>query len=243
MQGFNSEFAGMGVVVLGGAVGSGPDVVQGFVDMQAKVVVGEFAGEASTAPKGNAIHLPIGGRSERDIRDFFDNCEKHLGAIEILVLVAPPIALGAALSISEETYRSVIDQELLTPILCIRDAARRMTSRNYGRIVSLVSMSGKTGVHKNVSPYAAAKGGLVTFSRAIASEVAADGVTVNAIAVSLFEVQVPDPADQAKFFDGIPVRRLGQAQDIVSAVLYLTSRNAGYVTGETLNLSGGRFMD
>jgi NAD(P)-dependent dehydrogenase (short-subunit alcohol dehydrogenase family) len=111
--------------------------------------------------------------------------------------------------------------------------------------MSFSSMSGKTGVHPYVAPYAASKGGLITFSRSLAAELAPTGVTVNVIATSLFDVQVANqtPEKLAETLKGIPTGRPGRSEEAAHAALYLASRNAGFVTGETMSLSGGRFMD
>jgi NAD(P)-dependent dehydrogenase (short-subunit alcohol dehydrogenase family) len=120
-----------------------------------------------------------------------------------------------------------------------------MVARGRGRLISFASMSGKTGVHPGVGPYAAAKGGLITFSRVLAAELAPTGVTVNCIAMALMEPQVAVLTEEHRreVLKGVPVGRFGRSEEAAAAVLYLASDNAGYVTGETLNLSGGRFMD
>jgi 3-oxoacyl-[acyl-carrier protein] reductase len=163
----------------------------------------------------------------------------------VLVMVAPPVKTRTALEYTDEEYQSIVAQELLGPMACIREAARRMVTRKSGRIISFSSMSGKTGMHKHVAPYAAAKGGLITFSRALAADLAPTGVTVNVIATSLFDVQVAgqSPEKLAETLKGIPVGRVGRSEEAAHAVLFLASAKAGYVTGETMSLSGGRFMD
>ncbi len=84
---------------------------------------------------------------------------------------------------------------------------------------------------------------MITFSRVLAAELAPSAVTVNVIATSLFDVQVAGLADKSEVVKGIPVGRVGRSEEAAHAVLYLASKDGGYVTGETLNLSGGRFMD
>jgi NAD(P)-dependent dehydrogenase (short-subunit alcohol dehydrogenase family) len=141
--------------------------------------------------------------------------------------------------------RNVIDRELLLPALFMQEAARRMVPRGHGRIIVFTSMSAKTGVHTHVGPFAAAKGGLIAFARVMAAELAAKGVTVNAIATALFEPQVAALGAGAReqLARGIPVGRFGKPEEAAHAALYLASPYGAYVTGETMNLSGGRFMD
>jgi 3-oxoacyl-[acyl-carrier protein] reductase len=120
-----------------------------------------------------------------------------------------------------------------------------MAKRGRGRIIVFASMSGKTGPHHNVGPFAAAKGGLLAFVRVLAAELAEHGVTVNGIATALFEPQVAAMTEEkrAALRRGIPVGRFGRPDEAAHAVLFLASGKAGFVTGECLNLSGGRFMD
>jgi 3-oxoacyl-[acyl-carrier protein] reductase len=238
------EFQDVPVVVIGGHLGVGPAVVGAFVEQGAKVVVG-VPGGASLPALSGAPNLPVDLADKRSIALFFDACEQRLGGLAVAVIVAPPVKTRDALEFSDEEYRSIIGEELLGPISCILEASRRLVAKGYGRVISFSSMSGKTGAHKHVAPYAAAKGGLITFSRSLAADIAHTGVTVNVIATSLFDVQVAgsSPEKLAETLKGIPVARVGRSQEAAHAVLYLASRNAGYVTGETMSLSGGRFMD
>ena len=238
------EFQGAQVVIIGAHAGTGPAVVCAFVERGARVVVGAVASHRKAdAPLPGTVEFSIDTSDPESIRGFFDQCEAAIGGVSVLVNVAPPIASGNALDFSAADYRAAVEQELIGPILCIQEAARRMLPAGFGRIMSFISMSGKTGVHKHVAPFAAAKGGLLTFSRTLAAELAPTGITVNVLATALFDVQVASMPDGAEVVKGIPVGRPGRSDEAAHAVLYLASRNAGYVTGETLNLSGARFMD
>jgi NAD(P)-dependent dehydrogenase (short-subunit alcohol dehydrogenase family) len=141
--------------------------------------------------------------------------------------------------------RRIVEDELCVPALLMQEAGRRMARRGNGRIISLFSMSAKTGVHTKVGPFAAAKGGVLAYSRVMAAELAPTGVTVNAIATSLFEPQVAilEYAEREALAKAIPVRRFGKVSEASHAVLFLASDQAAFITGETMNLSGGRFMD
>ena len=245
-----NEFAGVPVVVAGGHLGVGPAVVRAFAAQGAKVVVGELAHQPPSEAQRQACALPgvqvlpLDLSGAAPIASFFDACEKANGGLSIVVMVPPPVKVRAALDIPEADWRAVVEQELTGPLLAIVEAGRRLAARGGGRIISFTSMSGKTGMHRNVAPYAAAKGGVIAFSRAFASDLAHTGVTVNVIATALFDVQVAAGSEHmAEVLKGIPVGRVGRSEEAAHAVLFLASRNAGYVTGETMNLSGGRFMD
>ncbi|RKP59292.1 SDR family NAD(P)-dependent oxidoreductase [Pararobbsia silviterrae] len=246
-----NEFSGASVAIAGANVGVGPAVVKAFAAQGARVVAGRLnvAGDPSHAELDGATRTVALDLLDRvSVAAFLDACAPIPGepasSLSTLILVPPPVTTQAALDIGADVYRQTIDAELIGPILCIQEAARRMqAARKGGRIVSFVSMSGKTGVHRRVAPYAAAKGGLIAFSRVLAAELAPTSITVNVIATALFDVQVAAMHDPAEAIKGIPVGRPGRAEEAARAALYLASADAGYVTGETLNLSGGRFMD
>lgn len=244
-----NEFKDVPVALIGGHLGVGPAVVRAFAEAGSRVIIGEIAHGAVGAAERAACALPgvatapVDLASVASIKRFYDECEARTGGLAIVVILAPPVKTGNVLDIPPENLGRVVSEELVGPMMCIQEAGRRLAARGFGRIISFASMSGKTGVHKNTAPYAAAKGGLITFSRVAAAELAGKGVTVNCIATSLFDVQVAAMADKSEVEKGIPVGRPGRSEEAAHAVMYLASKNGGYVTGETLNLSGGRFMD
>lgn len=229
-----ADLAGQRVVVIGANEGVGPAVVTALLEVGARVV-------ADADGLAGADYLPDNG----DPADYFDRCMTHLGGLDVLVVSSRPVKNKPVLDMTPEEMRSVAEQEMVVPALQMQDAARRMVAAGYGRIIVFASMSAKTGVHHNVAPYAAAKGGLLAFARVLAAETAEHGVTVNAIATALFEPQVKTMTEEkrAGLKKAIPVGRFGLSVEAAHAVLFLASRNAGFVTGECLNLSGGRFMD
>jgi 3-oxoacyl-[acyl-carrier protein] reductase len=233
-SGAAANLAGQRVVVLGASYGVGPAVVTALCDAGARVVTDAdgLAGAEHIADNGNAA-------------DYFDRCVARLGGLDVLVVSSRPVKNKPVLDMTAEEMRSVAEDEMVVPALQMQDAARRMVTAGYGRIIVFASMSAKTGVHHNVAPYAAAKGGLLAFARVLAAETAEHGVTVNGIATALFEPQVKTMTEEkrASLKKGIPVGRFGRSEEAAHAVLFLASRDAGFVTGECLNLSGGRFMD
>jgi 3-oxoacyl-[acyl-carrier protein] reductase len=235
------EFNGRTVAFIAAAHGIGPATVAAFTDAGARVAVDTDDEMFAHV----ALRAPFEATQASGIRGFFDRCEEAIGALDVLVIGARTVATGRILDAQPARFGEVIAAELTAPILCMQEAARRMCARGRGRIISFASMSGKTGAHVGVGAFAAAKGGLVTFSRALAAEVAASGVTVNVIATALFEPQVAsvDAGHRAELLTGIPVHRFGRPAEAARAALFLASDDAGYITGETLNMSGGRFMD
>ena len=235
------DLSGRNAIVVGAGRALGPQIVDALIGAKARVLVDSSPSGVGATREGATL-VPLGTLGwDR----FFDSCEASAGPVDILVH-SPKIVEGkSALELSRSELTRVIEVELVDVLDCVQEAARRMAKRRKGRIITLVSMSGKTGVHKGVAAYAAAKGGVVAFCRSLAAEVAPLGVTVNCIATALFEPQVASAtADhRLELTRGIPVGRFGQPVEAAHAVLYLAADEAAFVTGETLNLSGGRFMD
>lgn len=221
-----SGLAGQRVLLVGARHGVGPAVAAAFIEAKTTLLRDDDAG----AGDGEAL-------LERAI--------ERLGGVDVLVICAPPVRNKPVLEMTPEDMRSVVEAELVGPALLMQAAARHMAGAGYGRIIAFMSMSGKAGVHHGVAPYAAAKGGMLTYMRVLAAETAEHGVTVNAIATALFEAQtVTMPQEkQDRLRAQIPVGRFGYNEEAAHAALYLASPLSGFVTGECLNLSGGRFMD
>lgn len=245
----STEFERSVVAIFGAAGGIGAAVADAFLDRGACVVVGDTADATNSLSHGapNKRRVPV----DVDLDDpqaavkFFDRCEQAFGAVDVFIAAARPVGQVGILDVGRDDMRNVIDRELLLPALFMQEAARRMVPRGHGRIIVFTSMSAKTGVHTHVGPFAAAKGGLIAFARVMAAELAGKGVTVNAIATALFEPQVAALGAGAReqLARGIPVGRFGKPEEAAHAALYLASPYGAYVTGETMNLSGGRFMD
>ncbi|MDB5623710.1 MAG: 3-oxoacyl-[acyl-carrier protein] reductase [Devosia sp.] len=218
---------GQRVLLVGARHGVGPAVATALAD--AKAVVVDDAAQAD-------VTEPVA---------LVDRAVEQLGGLDVLIISAPPVRNKPVLDMTPEEMRSVIEDDLVGPALQMQAAARHMVKAGYGRIIAFMSMSGKAGVHHGVAPYAAAKGGMLTYMRVLAAETAEYGVTVNAIATALFEAQtVTMPQEKRdRLRTQIPVGRFGYNEEAAHAALYLASPLAGFVTGECLNLSGGRFMD
>lgn len=227
----SASLKGQRALVIGAEYGVGPAVVAALAEAGTQLLVdaGEGAENISAAD-------PVA---------LIEAAAEHLGGLDIVVISAPPVRNKPVLDMTPEEMRSVAESDLVVPALQMQAAARLMAKAGYGRIVSFMSMSGKAGVHHHVAPYAAAKGGMLTFMRVLAAETAEHGVTVNAIATALFEPQTATmaPEKRDRLRTQIPVGRFGRSEEAAHAVLYLASPLGGFVTGECLNLSGGRFMD
>jgi NAD(P)-dependent dehydrogenase (short-subunit alcohol dehydrogenase family) len=130
---------------------------------------------------------------------------------------------------------------------CTRAALPDMVAAGWGRVVNISSVAGLSGGGPGLSHYAAAKGGIIAFTKAIAQELGPAGITANAVAPGLIDTpMVKDamvsPEIRQRAVEGAPVRRIGHPDDIAAAVAYLASPEAGFVTGQVLSPNGGRYM-
>jgi len=225
---------GLRAHVFEAAHGVGPAVVQALSEAGAIV--------SADADLPGATHIV---RAGTDAAGTMAMVLQAMGGLEILVLSAPPVRNRPIFETSIEDIRRVAEAEMVGPAALMLEAARHMAATGFGRIVVFATMSAKTGVHHNVAPHAAAKAGLLAFARVLAAETAEHGVTVNGIATSLFAPQVATMTveKRERLRAGVPVGRFGESAEAAHAVLFLAAREGGYVTGECLNLSGGRFMD
>ena len=166
------------------------------------------------------------------------------GGIDILVNNAGVTRDGLMLRMKDEDWEQVIAVNLGSGFRLSRALLRGMMKRRWGRIIGISSVVGATG-NPGQANYAASKAGMVGFSKALAAEVANRGITVNVVAPGFIQTAMTDVLgddQREKLLSGIPAGRLGTPDDIASAVTYLASEEASYVTGATLHVNGGMAM-
>ena len=167
-----------------------------------------------------------------------------LGKLDILVNNAGITRDNLAMRMKDEEWDAVIRVNLEAAFRLMRAAAKPMMKARFGRIVTITSVVGTTGNPGQVN-YAAAKAGLVGMSKSLGQELASRGVTVNCVApgfIATAMTEVLPDAQKDALNARIPMGRMGEGQDIGAAVAYLASREAGYVTGQTLHVNGGMAM-
>lgn len=145
---------------------------------------------------------------------------------------------------SEEEWEAVLNTDLTSLFRVCRASVRHLMKARRGRIINITSVVGATG-NAGQSNYAAAKAGIVGFTRALARELAGRGVTVNAVAPGFIDTDMTAELSQKQrdqLLDAIPMRRLGTPEDVAAAVAFLASPAAAYITGETLHVNGGMYM-
>jgi len=167
-----------------------------------------------------------------------------LGKIDILVNNAGITRDNLAMRMKDEEWDAVIRVNLEAAFRLMRAVSKPMMKARYGRIITVTSVVGATGNPGQVN-YAAAKGGLVAMSKSLAQELATRGITVNCVAPGFIRTAMTDSLPDAQkeaLNSRIPMGRMGEGEDIAAAIAYLASKEAGYMTGQTLHVNGGMAM-
>ena len=168
------------------------------------------------------------------------------GGVDILVNNAGIIARGTLLELTPEIWKRVLDVNVNGAFHCCRAVVPHMIRQGFGRILSITSVAGKTGDVTAAPVYGTSKGALNALTRSLARQLAPHGITVNAIAPHAIETDMSaewSEEKRAEVLRGIPLRRLGKPEEVAAAAAFLASGEAGFITGEVLDLNGGFFMD
>ena len=234
-------------LVTGGTRGIGKAIVKRLVDAGLTVAAG-YAGNEAAA---KAVAEEYGVTIVKGSVDNFDDCkravqevEARLGPIEVLVNNAGITRDGFFHKMTKEQWQDVIHTNMDSVFNMTRQVIEGMRERNYGRIINISSINGQKG-QAGQTNYSAAKAGMIGFTKALAMESAAKGITVNCVApgyTSTEMVQAVPPAVLEKIVAGIPVGRLGTPEEIAEICAFLASDMASFITGATIAVNGGQHM-
>ncbi len=204
--------------------------------------------------KLKALHDEMGGRhvhilpadlsSSEAASDLIARATEAMGGVDILVNNAGLTRDGLSMRMKDDDWNDVIDVNMTSTFKLAQAAQRGMMKQRFGRIINIASVVGVTG-NPGQCNYVASKAGMIGWSKAMAMEVASRGITVNCVAPGFIATAMTDALNddqKAKINSIIPAGKMGTSDDIASAVVYLASDEAGYVTGTTLHVNGGMAM-
>ncbi|MCQ0092236.1 3-oxoacyl-[acyl-carrier-protein] reductase [Roseovarius sp. M141] len=201
--------------------------------------------EALAAELGVHAHVLPCNLSDKDaVEALPKQAIAAMGSLDILVNNAGITRDQIFMRMSDDEWQSVLDVNLTSTMRLCRGVMRPMMKARWGRIINISSIVGATG-NPGQANYAASKAGVIGLTKSIAYEVASRGITANAVAPGFIATPMTDKLtddQKAKINGQIPAARMGEANEIAAAVLYLASKEAGYVTGTTLHVNGGMAM-
>lgn len=242
------DLTGMTALVTGASGGIGSAVAKGLAAQGAKVALSgtrEDALAAVAADIPGSVILPCNLSDAEAVDGLIPRAVEALGGqIDILVNNAGVTRDNLVMRMKDEEWDTVIRVNLEAAFRLIRAAAKPMMKARFGRVITITSVVGTTG-NPGQANYAASKGGLTAMSKALAQELASRNITVNCVAPGFISSAMTDvlpDAQKEALTTRIPAGKLGEGSDIAAAVVYLASREAGYVTGQTVHVNGGMAM-
>lgn len=245
------ELKGQVALVTGSARGIGKAIAESLAKKGADIVVADVNLEealyasaeiAKLGVRSEAFRLDV-SRSEEVIR-VFEDIQKNFGRLDILVNNAGITRDGLLLRMKEEDWDLVININLKGAFLCSKEAVKIMTKQRYGRIINIASVVAFMGNPGQVN-YSASKAGIVGLTKTIAKEYASRGITANAVApgfiMTAMTEALPDNVKE-EMKKAIPMARFGTVEDVAKAVVFLSSPDSGYITGQVIHVNGGMYM-
>jgi len=242
---------GKTALVTGASQGIGEEIARRLAAHGARVILAARSRErleevvAELRSGGaEALALPLDLTDPEAVAERIKALDEPFSAVDILVNNAGITADNLFVRMKLEQWEAVLQTNLTGAFAVTRALTRGMIRRRWGRVITISSVVGLMG-NAGQANYAAAKAGLIGFSKSLAREFASRGITVNVVAPGYIETAMTATLSEAakeELFRSIPVGRLGAVEDVASAVIYLASEEAGYVTGQVLNVSGGLYI-
>jgi len=242
------DLSGKRALVTGASGGIGGAIAKALHGQGAQVVLSGTRREALEALKAelgdnaHAITADLG--TEEGPAALFNDAACAMGGVDILVNNAGLTRDNLSMRMQDADWQQVLDVNLSAPFRLSKACLRGMMKNRWGRIVSITSIVGVTG-NPGQANYAASKAGLIGMSKSMAQEVASRSITINCLAPGFIATAMTEALDEGqkeKLLGNIPSARLGSVEDIAAGVVYLSSEEAAYVTGQTLHINGGMAM-
>lgn len=245
------EFKGQVALVTGSARGIGKAIAEGLAQKGVNVVIADVNLEealktsseiAGLGVRSQALRLDVS--SSKEVTGVFEDIQRNFGRLDILVNNAGITRDGLLLRMKEEDWDLVININLKGSFLCSKEAVKIMAKQRYGRIVNIASVVAFMGNPGQVN-YSASKAGIVGLTKTIAKEYASRGITANAVApgfiMTAMTEALPDNVKE-EMKKAIPMARFGTVMDVANAVVFLSSPDSGYITGQVIHVNGGMYM-
>lgn len=248
---FSINFKGRVALVTGAGQGIGKAIAQGFADCGARVAVNDINPQTAALTAGtlhgeaNVYAADVG--DAQAVQQMVKQVVADFGRLDFVVNNAGIEPKVPILDMAAEDWRRVLDVNLSAAFYTSQAAGRVMQAAGEGIIVNVASIAGHNIPLKDRAAYVASKAGMIGFTRECAREFAAYGIRVNAVCPGVIETEMTansraNPAQMAKWLEDIPMKRLGTPQDVVGLVLFLCSDAARYLTGQAINVDGGKVM-
>jgi 3-oxoacyl-[acyl-carrier protein] reductase len=254
------SFADTVVLVTGSSQGIGAAALSEFVRHGATGVLNYFPDPAGAnranaetvaaeirKASGRADAVMLSGASVTDaaaLDTMMGEVKATFGRLDVLVNNAGMAIDGLVMRVKDEDWDRQLDTNLKGPFALIRAASRPMMKQRSGSIINLTSVVGETG-NGGQAAYSASKAGLLGLTKSVARELASRNIRVNAVSPGFIDTDMTAkiaPDARARLTESIPMQRLGSAEDVANAVVFLASDLAGYITGEVLKVNGGMYM-
>lgn len=242
------DLSGKSALITGASGGIGGAVARALHAQGAVVALSgtrEDALQSLSTELGERTHICPCNLSDPDaVAELVGKAEEAMGAVDILVNNAGLTRDNLSMRMKDEEWDAVLAVNLTASFRLTRAALRGMMKRRWGRIIGITSVVGVTG-NPGQANYAASKAGMIGMTKSVAQEIANRGVTVNCVAPGFITTAMTDAltdAQRESILTRVPAGRLGEADEIASAVAYLASEEAAYVTGQTLHVNGGMAM-
>ena len=236
-------------LITGASGGIGKELARVLVEYDAEVCIsGRNVEELNELKEslGDKCHIvPCDLNNKDEISELVSKSEETLGQIDILVNNAGITKDNIFLRMSDQEWEDVLNINLNSTFNILKLITKGMVKRKYGRIINISSVVGATGGAGQVN-YAASKAGLIGLTKSLSQELATRNITVNCIAPGFIETPMTEKLDDNRkdiIISSIPANRIGTPKDLSSAVIFLASQESSYITGQTIHINGGLYMN